>query len=405
MRILLINNHHFIKGGADRVYFNTIKLLEENNHSVANFSTLNSLNVESLYTRYFIPLDNYRHNGIIYKIKGVKNYLYNTTSYNNLKRLIEDFRPDIAHIHLFYGGLTASILKVLKEYNIPIIQTVHDYRILCPANAFLDGKNQICEKCKNKFFLQCSINKCLEQNIFYSSILTIEAYTRKYLLDPIEYIDHFIFVSKFSRAKHIEFDIRFSDKSSHLYNFTLIPDTYSTESSKSYLLYFGRLSVEKGLITLLEAMKRLDIKLKIAGTGPLQNKVEKYVSNSQNVEYLFNKSGQELEDLIANASFIIVPSEWYENNPMTILEAYANGKPVVGAAIGGIPEIILNNQTGFMFESRNIFDLINTLERAMSLSNSEYISYSNSARKFATDNFSPNQHYQQLLRVYTNILK
>ena len=404
MRILQINNYNFIKGGADRVYFNTIKLLEDNNHVVADFSTLNPLNVDSLYTKYFIPLDDYRHKGIIGKIAGVKNYLYNSTSYRNLKKLIEDFRPDIAHIHLFYGGLTSSILKVLKEYNIPIVQSVHDYRILCPANAFLDNKSRICEKCKNKFFVQCSFDRCLESNFFFSSILTLEAYTRKYLLDPLEFIDHYIFVSRFSQAKHIEYDNRFSGKSSHLYNFTFISDTYSIRNNKSYFLFFGRLSKEKGLMTLLEAMKSLDVNLKIAGTGPLQAEVEKYALSNKNVEYLYNKSGQELEELIADASFIIVPSEWYENNPMTILEAYAIGKPVIGADIGGIPEILVNNKTGFLFKSRSVDDLKMAIRNAASLSDSEYLNYARFARKFAEENFAPQGHYTKLMEVYANIL-
>ena len=228
MRILQINNSHFIKGGADRVYFNTSQLLEDNGHLVLNFSTLNSANIESEYSKYFIPLNDNRQNSMFDKFKGIKNYLYNESAYKNLNTLIKENKPDLAHLHLYYGGLTSSILKILKDLHIPVVQTIHDYRLLCPANAFLDNQNHICEKCKNRIYLQCSIKRCLDNNFFYSSVLTVEAYSRKLFINPLDYVDRFIFVSKFSQNKHVEFNRRFLDKSSLLYNFTFLPDIFSS---------------------------------------------------------------------------------------------------------------------------------------------------------------------------------
>lgn len=405
MRILQINNYHFIKGGADRVYINTCKLLDDNGHLVANFSSINPDNFDSVFTKYFIPLNDNRQSNISGKFKSVKSYLYNKTAYKNLELLIKEFKPDIAHLHLYYGGLSSSILKVLKNNNVPIVQTIHDYRLLCPANAFLDKRNQICEKCKNRFFLQCSIYRCLENNIFYSSILTAEAYTRKYLIDPLDYVDHFIFVSKFSQRKHIDYDKRFSDKSSLLYNFTFIPERSSLNQNRSFLFFFGRLSKEKGLLTLLDAIKNTNLNLKIAGNGPLQKDVENYASDFSHIDYLGYKSGKELEKLINNASYIIVPSEWYENNPMTVLEAFANGRPVIGADIGGIPEIVIDGKTGFLFKSRSTEGLRSKLEEAESLGSAGYSNLIEASRTFAELNFSPESHYNKLMQIYSKVLK
>lgn len=405
MKILQINNFHFIKGGADRVYLNTSNLLKENGHLVFNFSSINPANYKSDESRYFIDINDNRHSNISGKLSGVKTYIYNKTAYRNLKALIQENKPDIAHLHLYYGGLTSSVLKVLKEMQIPIVQTIHDYRLLCPANAFLDNKNRICEKCKNKFYLQCSIYRCLEDNIFYSSILTIEAYTRKYFIDPLDYVDHFIFVSKFSQNKHIEYNKRFQDKSTLLYNFTFIPELWSVNTNKDYMLFFGRLSKEKGILTLLEAIKKTKLKLKIAGTGPLQKDAEKCQLEYKNIEFMGHKSGDELKQIISGASYIVVPSEWYENNPMTVIESYAQGRPVIGSDIGGIPEIVETNKTGFLFKSRSIDDLAKTLEVAGSIGDSEYSKFSHNARNFAEENFSAQSHYSNLIAIYSKILK
>jgi glycosyltransferase involved in cell wall biosynthesis len=405
MRVLQINNFHFIKGGADRVYLNTSKLLADNGHLILNFSSINTANNKSDESRFFVEINDNRHSNLGDKLRGVKNYIYNKKVYRNLEALIKEKKPDIAHLHLYYGGLTSSVLKVLKDMQVPIVQTIHDYRLLCPANAFLDNKNRICEKCKNRFYLQCSIYRCLEDNFFYSSILTIEAYTRKYFIDPLDYVDHFIFVSKFSQHKHIEYNKRFQDKSSLLYNFTFIPELWSVNTNKDYVLFFGRLSKEKGILTLLQAIKKTKLKLKIAGTGPLQKYVENSTLDNKNIEFLGHKSGDELKQLITGASYIVVPSEWYENNPMTVIESYAYGRPVIGSEIGGIPEIVENNKTGFLFKSRNIDDLAKTLEVAGSTGDAEYSRLSHNARNFAEENFSPQSHYSNLINTYSNILK
>lgn len=405
MKVLQINNHHYIKGGADRVYFNTGQLLEKNGHQVINFSTVNTLNKESIYKDYFVNVKDNRNANLSDKISNAFEYIFNKEAYQKLIKLIEETKPDIAHLHLYYGGLSGSILKALRKFKIPIVQTVHDYRLLCPANAFLDKNNQICEKCKNKSYYQCATGKCLDGNFLFSAILTVEAYTRKYRIHPLDYIDHFIFVSRFSQNKHIDFNPRYRDKSSHLYNFTSTRNLSGSLGRRNHFLYFGRLSPEKGLTTLLDVAIKNKIQLTIAGTGPLQQEVQSTVENNKNIKFLGHQSGNELTNLIQSASFIIVPSEWYENNPMTIIEAYSLGKPVIGANIGGIPEIVIENKTGFLFQSRNSLELGMIIEKANQLTEFEYTEMCENAKEFAQLNFFEDAHYEKLMQLYTKTIK
>lgn len=402
MKILLINNTHYVGGGADRVYINTASLLKERGREVVFFSTTHENNLETDSSIYFVDKKDNRQANFIDKIKGVKDYLYNYETTQKLNELIKNEKPDIAHIHLFYGGLSSSVLKTLKNNHIPIVKTVHDYRLLCPANAFLNSKNEICEKCKPKKYYNCFVNKCSDNNVFYSSILTMEGYLRKHLIDPLEYISHFIFVSNFSKEKHIEYDLRYKEKSSHLYNFTSIPAKEKVYRG-DYFLFFGRLSKEKGIVTLLKAFSKLNLKIKVVGDGPIKNEMEE-VYKTKNIDFLGHRSGDELTDIVRNSSYVIVPSEWYENNPMTIIESYSLGKPVIGAKIGGIPEIVINKKTGFLFESRNINELIDKVNYANGVSSNVYSELSNNAKDFALSNFSEENNYQHLIKVYDTVI-
>ncbi|NOQ24386.1 MAG: glycosyltransferase [Bacteroidales bacterium] len=404
MKILLINNHHSLKGGAHRVYFNTGKLLEDNGHDVAYFSTLDDESEPTKYQKYFVPRVDFKNESIVNKIRVSKLYLYNKRVYKAIAKLINDFKPDIAHIHLFYGGLSVSALRALKDNSIPIVHTVHDYRLICPVNTFLSKEGEICEKCKNKRYLNCLINKCSKGSLINSFILTMEAYLWKYIYKPRKLIDHFIFVSKFIRNKHIEFNEIYSSKSSQLYNFHNF-DLTNGNIRGDYLFFYGRLSEEKGLRNLLEVISTLKVKIVIAGTGPLQSLVEEYSKKYSNIIYVGFKNGKELFTLIQNSFFVIVPSEWFENNPMTIVEAFSYGKPVIGANIGGIPELVIENETGFGFESGNKEELMRKISYVDSLSDEEYIRLSKNAKAFSEREFLPEKSYTELMKIYNLLLK
>jgi glycosyltransferase involved in cell wall biosynthesis len=267
---------------------------------------------------------------------------------------------------------------------------------------FLDGDGKICEKCKSGRFINCVVNKCSEKNISQSAILALDAYYRKYFDSPHKSIDKYIFVSKFIHDKHCEYQSGVDSKSVVLHNFiSNLNDIRPNNDKGKYFLYLGRLSREKGVVTLIEAAVKTGINLKIVGNS---EKFDKTIAlRSPNIEFLGFKHAPELWEIIRYASFVIVPSEWYENNPLSIIESYAFGKPVIGSEIGGIPEILEHGKTGFLFQQGNRENLIEVLKKANSISQIEYELQSKNCRVFAENNFSPTKHYNELISIYSEL--
>jgi glycosyltransferase involved in cell wall biosynthesis len=408
MRILQINQCHYKRGGADIVYLNTIALLKSMGHEVACFSTQNERNEDSPFNNNFLPSINIRNQNFSRKITSILPYIYNKEAYKRLKRLIHDFKPEVAHVHLFYATLSVSVLDALKDCNIPVLLTVHDYRLLCPVSAFLDKNYNPCEKCATLCSIACITKRCSNGKLGQSTIVALESLYWKNFNSPFSKIDLFHFVSKFCRDKHLEYHPEIRDKNFVMYNFSGFQKSQLEISSAKYFLYYGRLSPEKGIITLINAWKTLpkNIQLKIVGGGILFNDIkDEIISNRlENIELLGYKSGIELESIIKNSSFVIVPSEWYENNPMTIIESYNLGIPVIGSNMGGIPEIIINDKTGFIFKSKDQVQLSEIIINANSMSKNEYQQFSENSYDFAKINFTPTKHYEKLIHTYEVLL-
>lgn len=409
MKILLIDVYNYNKGGAETVCFNTGKMLEEHGHKIIYFTLKWAENKTSPYSKYF-PESKETRRGPLKQIKNVVNYFYHFEAAKKIEQLILDEKPDIAHIHLIWGQITPSIFPVLKKYNIPILFTVHDYRIVCPAYTFRNGKGQICEECQGKYFYKCFTNICCKGNKLMSAVMAAEQYFRNKFFNPAKFIDGFIYVSIF--AKNIQEKYMPAVKNTPniiLYNFsTSIVQKGKNIPKNKYFLFFGRLSYEKGLKTLLAAFKDIPMcKLKIVGTGSKEQELKQYVKKTymQNVDFLGYKQGKELTDLVSNAYFVIVPSEWYENNPMTIIESYSVGTPVIGAQIGGIPEIVIEDKTGFQFVSADANNLKNIILKSNNLGNKEYTTMSSNTIKFANENFSPQSYWSKLIEFYTKFIK
>jgi glycosyltransferase involved in cell wall biosynthesis len=214
-------------------------------------------------------------------------------------------------------------------------------------------------------------------------------------------------VSQFILDKHIQYRPSIAPKSSQIYNFIDLGKYSPNFSHENYYLYFGRLSREKGVMTLLRAWRNFpSIRLKIVGTGDIEKDAKQYIEEHQmsNVELVGFLSGDRLFDIVKRSKFIIVPSEWYENNPMNVIESFALGKPVIGARIGGIPELIQEDLNGYLFESEDVAGLTNSIKRAESVSEDVYVRLGKNARSFAEENFSEHKHYDELIKVYEELL-
>lgn len=412
MKVLLINRNDFVDGGADRVFLNTVELLSDMDFG---FQVSGIRYQVEKFTRQDAGMDSSvdpRSLSVWGKLRLVKDYLYNRKVSRSLKNKIVSFKPDVAHVHLIFGTLSGSVLRTLKKQKVPVVMTVHDYRLLCPANAMLDRHGKICEKCRKTRYYQCFFRRCSEGNLLYSAMIMLEAYLRKWFIKPIKLVDRFIFVSDFARGKHISYDKRYADKSIRLYNMT--DEKAEQPAAKGdYFLFFGRISKEKGLTTLIKAIKGKNIKLVIAGRGPQEEEVSRMAdaqpiingnqSTDHNIEFAGFKSGNDLERLIRNCSFVVVPSEWYENNPMTVVEAFALGKPVIGARIGGIPELVTSG-TGFLFESGDPLSLSEAISNANDIEDKEYQRLSRNCLEFAQTRFGRREHLRNLEKIYKMVV-
>lgn len=401
MKVLLINNCHYLRGGSETVYFNTGKLLMELGHEVLYFSFADVRNVPCNEEKYFPAFNNAAP-------QYIWEYFYNIRAAHALERLIlEKGVPDIANINLIWGGLTSSICYVLKKYKIPIVHTVHDYRMICPAYTFKRIDGRVCESCKDGKYYHCIKHKCCKGSALKSVMMTMEMYFRNIVSNPSKLFDGLIYVSDFCKKKHLEFFPQLEQiHSTIIYNVSDLEKVRETPVS-NYLLYYGRLSYEKGIMTLINAIKKhKDVYLKIVGTGPLEFEIKDYLSanNITNVDCLGFKTGYELQELIENCSFVIVPSEWYENNPLTIVEPYTLGKPVVGADIGGITEIINHGKTGFLFEPSNTEELSNIIDKIKTLKAFEYENMCSNAEAFAKENFNKSVNISRLLKFYQDVI-
>lgn len=408
MKILLIDVYHFNKGGAETVCFNTGRLLKEHGHEVVYFALKWKDNRPSPYSKYF-PESKETRRGPLRQVKNLVNYFYHFGAVRKIERLIIDERPDLAHIHLMWGQITPSIFPVLKKYHIPILFTVHDYRIVCPAYTFRDGSGRICEACEGKHFYKCFTHRCCKCSRLMSAVMAAEQYFRNAFFNPAKYIDGFIYVSNFAKNVQEKYMPALKAKPNiTLYNFsTSIVDAPKTMPRERYYLFFGRLSYEKGVATLLKAFKELpQCTLKIVGTGPKEDELKSFVevNGMDNVAFVGYKTGRELTDLVGNAYFVIVPSEWYENNPMTIIEAYSVGTPVIGAKIGGIPEIVVDGLTGFQFESGNAEGLRGTIRKVDHVDGKRYTELSRGAINFANDHLSKDSYWTKLIAFYNRFV-
>lgn len=404
MRILQINNFHYRRGGSEAVYFNTAELLKKNGHEVIFFSSGAEENLLCEQSKYFVSNIN-----DILRWKGLQNYFYNREAKAKLEALILAEKPDIAHAHLFWGNISPSIFSVLKKHKIPLIHTAHDYRMVCPAYTFTDSSGNVCEKCRGKNFYWCAVKRCSKGHLLESLIMTSEMYFRNSFFSPVNNLDGVIYVSNFSKQKHLQYKPSFSKVPGIvLHNFVAEKKSdFLAQNKRSYFLYFGRLSHEKGVRTLIEAFRRMpDLQLKIVGIGPEEQELIDYVRNNKitNIEFMGFKTGDDLKKLVSAASFVIVPSEWYENNPMTVIEAYSMGVPVIGAKIGGIPEILPDGKTGFLFAPKDVEGLKYAVSRASRLNAAEYKAMRDNALQFAADHFDVHLYYQKLIDFYGKIL-
>ncbi len=400
MKVLLINKYFHLKGGAEKSYFDTADILKKNGHEVMFFSMTESQNRETPYSPYFVsPVDYASTNSLFKKMKAAGRLLYSFEARSRLKRLLLREKPDIVHLHNIHHQISPSILHTFRSFRIPVVMTLHDYKLACPIYTLLNH-GTVCEQCARKKYYHCWLNTCCRDSSLQSLLNTLEMYLHHSLLRIYALVDVFICPSRFLRNQLIQMGLKGDFQ---VLSNALDPEKYTPvfRNEKSEIVYAGRLSREKGLFTLLKSLTGSSISCTIYGKGPLQKPLAEIIREKKlsHVTLAGHIPNQALMPLIAKASAVVLPSEWYENNPYGILEAFACGKPVIASDIGGIPELVSDGQTGSTFEPGNhrqlrkkMLDLLADSERIADMGKT--------ARRFVEENHNPGKYYQGLMDIY-----
>lgn len=376
------------------MYFNTGNLLARD-HEVGWFAGADPDDEPSEDAQFFPSAKSMRRE----RMTDLPRYLHNRSARNALESMLDARGTfDVAHLHIYYGRLTAAIFGPLKARNIPIVQSLHDYKLACPIHS-LARDGQICEDCISGSTLNLIRNRC-KGTLGRSAVILAEYYASR-LQGDVANIDRFICVSEFQRRMLARSGIP-EGKMVTLHNF-VDPQQLQPKGKierENYFLYFGRIEKLKGLPTLIDAVRRTGSPLRIAGTGAWSEEMRAEIADMPNVEYLGFTSGEPLRRLVAQARAVVVPSECYDICPMSVLEAKAVGTPVVGARIGGIPELVRDGEDGFLFDPGDVEDLCRALE---DMRGADTEGMANSARSDVNERFSPDVHLAALLDIYMGV--
>jgi len=364
MRVLLVNKFLHPNGGSETYIFKLGEELKRQGHEVQYFGMEHDGRcVGNAVNSYTSDMD--FHGGsklskLTYPIKTI----YSREAREKIRLVLDDFKPDVVHLNNYNYQLTPSIILEIVAWRkkegrkCKIVYTAHDYQLVCPNHMCNNPTtHENCEKCLGGHFFNCVKGKCIHGSMAKSAVGMVEAEFWK-LKGVYKYIDTIICCSEFMKTK-LDTNPILKEKTIAMHNFIEKSDTKETKK-EDYVLYFGRYSREKGVMTLIEAAKLLpDIKFIFAGKGECENKIKE----TPNITDMGFVSGEELDNLIRKARFSICPSEWYENCPFSVMESQDRKTPVIGALIGGIPELIMDKKNGLLFESGNEIDLSKKIKR------------------------------------------
>lgn len=406
MKIIIENEIFKHQGGSETIAINTYEMLKRNGHDVYFFATDKKPYYEKnyKYSKYFPRF--------VYSTKDyLKNpiaYYWNFEAAKNLEKMIDKIKPDLIHFNLL---ISPSVLNICKRKKVPTVMTLHVPAPLCPSSTMQLGDKIYCNdfKCKNGNYWHCVFNKCKNKSLENSARKALLSYIYK-VSNSYSAINKLICCSNALREFCLQTNIGLEKNNIVTINNFLSNEELKTipnYTNQGYFLYIGRLSPEKGVHYLLEAIKDLprDIKLKIAGTGVEENKLKQYAkdNNLSNVEFLGFKNRDEIKDLYQNCISTILPCNWFEIFGMTNIESFINGKPVIASNIGGIPEIVEDNINGLLFEPGNVEQLKDCILKYWNNPNL-VVEHGQNAYQKAITQYTEERYYTELINIYNEVI-
>ena len=401
MKILMVNKFHYLKGGSEKYYFDLAKLLKDNGHEVAFFSMKNDKNIKTDCKEYFVENSDMNSKN---PLKAL-DIIYSKANKKVMEKALDEFKPDIIHLNNFQRQLSASIIEPIKKRNIPIVFTAHDLQAICPNKTMLDSENNICEECLKNSYRNCIKKRCIKNSKLKSILGAIEnSYYRNKKIYT-EKINTIITPSEFYRKKLIEYGVN-NKKVIAIHNFIDLPKEQK-EKNGDYAIYFGRISKEKGIFNLIEALAKLkNGNLYIAGSGPDEEPLKKKVVKlglSDRVKFLGYLQQKDLKNYIINSRFAVLPSIWYDNCPYSVLETLAQGKAILGSNIAGIPELVKDQISGLIFQYDSVKDLSDKMK--LLFENDKLVkNLGENAKKQAIKEYDKNVYYGKIINIYEKLV-
>lgn len=398
--LLSVNNYYYARGGAETIFLEHNRLLAAHGWNVAPFSMRHPRNLPSEWSGYFIDeLELGSQYSFLEKAVRLPKVIYSLEARRRLASLLDAFPPQVCHAHNIYHHLSPSILGLLKSRGVPTVMTLHDLKVACPAYSMLthDG---VCERCRGGRLSNVIRHRCIKGSLAMSSVIYLESTLHRWLDSYRRCVSRFVVPSRFYLEKLVSWGF---DRA----QFEYIPNFIDPHSFRpgyepgQHVVYVGRLSPEKGIATLIGACHDARVPLKIAGTGPQLAQLQALVASlGADVEFLGYLSGAALHDAIRSARVAAVPSESYENAPLGVLEAYALGKPVIGARIGGIPELIRDGETGRIVPSGDRGALAAAIRAIADMPDDAVRDLGLQGRQWVERDFTSSQYLARILALY-----
>ena len=407
MKILIINTRHYPGGGDSTYTFNLAELLKQHGHEVSFFAMQDERNIPDPNADLFVSNIDFRElnkrKNLNTGIRVIARSIYSFEAKKKFSLLIDRVKPDIIHLQNIHAHITPSVIMEAKKQGLPVVWTLHDYKLICPNSHFLiDADSTICEACQGGRFYQAVIKSCKKNSFFASAAASFEAYIHAFLRMR-DLVDVFLTPSAFLRGKLLINGYQ-PEKVIHLPLFLPNEQFCQSEKDESYLLFLGKLETLKGIYQLLEACRQApDVHLVLAGRieEPLKSLLPGLLP--PNAVYVGLKQGDELKRLRANALALILPSICYENQPFSILEAFASSKPVIASNLGGMKELVKDHEQGLLVEPRDPRSLASAMKWLVEHPVESH-KWGYNAFQYAMTNHSPEIHYEKLEAIYKNCL-
>ncbi|MDO8998511.1 MAG: glycosyltransferase family 4 protein [Bacteroidota bacterium] len=402
-KLLSLNSYNYRRGGSDVVFLEHDAMFRAQGWDTAVMTMHHPKNELSPWSRFFADEIEFGHEyGVLAKLAMAGKVIYSLEAKRKMSALLDAFPADVAHAHCIYHHLSPSVLGELKQRGIPTVMTAHDLKLACPAYKMLN-RGGVCEKCRSGNLLHVVANRCIRDSLPVSALIMLESAVHKSLGLYRRNLDRVVAPSLFYKQKLVEWGWP-EQQLAYIPNYVDAAAYTPCYEPGDYFFYFGRLAMEKGVATLIRAAAQAKVKLRIAGTGPEGDALKALAAEvGGDIEFLGFVSGDPLWKRVREARAIVLPSEWYENAPMSVLEAYANGKPVIGARIGGIPEMVREGETGALFESGNVAELAGWLRQFADRPDGMVAEMGRAARQYVAATFTSQRYLGDMLGLYAEL--